>query len=171
MKCRICGCENEDTNRYCKVCGAELKHKSEVQQTGIIKCLACGADNLAGASTCNTCGMHLKSQPSMVDSPAYQKHATVSMVLGIVALACDILCCTFLASLPLAIVSIVFGAKSVKDVNNRTQAIVGIVLSIISLVGFLVITISIIGVLSDPEFMEQIQGQFEGQQQMFNLFR
>ena len=68
--------------------------------------------------------------------------AIVSMILGLVAIA---FCCAYYITIPCAIISIVFGAISLKNnEKGRGMAIAGLVLSITALI-FIVIVLATAG--------------------------
>lgn len=56
-----------------------------------------------------------------------------SMVLGIISLACILIPFGILASIPLAILAIIFGSQARKDNHNDGKAQAGIILGIVSL--------------------------------------
>lgn len=77
---------------------------------------------------------------------------TLSIVFGIAS----ILCCFPIVTIPAAVAGIIFGVQGLKT-EKRTLAIVGIVLSVIGLIGSLIN--AILGAyfaVSDPEFLENL---------------
>ena len=58
MKCIECGREIEDNKKFCKYCGAPVKHQSNPAEklASTTKCQRCGATLKLGTAFCTQCG-------------------------------------------------------------------------------------------------------------------
>lgn len=132
-------------------------------------CPFCQTELSAGDKVCPTCGAPVTEAPAVQpkveitydESPVEavdpgKKSGTVAMVLGIVAAVIAVMgcCCAYISFLPLpiaivgAIMSLVAMSKSKKAGFKNTNALVGLILSLVSLLLTLAMLIYIIIVIA-----------------------
>ncbi len=105
-------------------------------------CPNCGKELMEGADICTNCGKVLNKSNSQNNIEDLDKKANTGFILGLVSIIAWILP---IAGYPVTICGIVFCSKGLKSSNNKTKAIIGLVLSIIFLLATL--TNSVLGVL------------------------
>ena len=105
-------------------------------------CANCGKEVSEGQDICLGCGMALNKKSPVTPQSDPEKKANTGFILGLVSIIAWLLP---LAGYPVTICGIVFSSKGLKSTDNKTKAIVGLVLSII----FLILTLcnSIAGVI------------------------
>lgn len=170
MKCNKCGFENENNAKFCSWCGEKLQEEVSSSEK---KCVICGNVNTDDAKYCAVCGSQL-SQKLPNEDIYYQssvqntynvsedKFGTSSMVVGIVSLVTTILCCMFPLGIFGGIASTVFAIISLKkNGKNSSKAVAGLVCGIIAFVIALIVTISFVSALNDPEFLEELKKAME----------
>ena len=171
MKCTKCGFENDERAKFCNWCGEKIEAE-EVKETEK-KCVICGNVNTADAKYCAVCGSQLSTSITTsfqetnqstehIYAETEDKFGTSSMVVGIVAIATTVLCCMFPLGLFGGIASLVFGIISTKRQGKCSgKALAGIICGVAALVIGLIITISVIVALNDPEFLEELKKAME----------
>ena len=164
-KCNVCGSVNTKDAKFCSVCGSQLSPKVLNEEN---KCYICGNVNANDAKYCAVCGSQMSSKVT-VEEPIFQqsnyskvqsedKFGTSSMVVGIVALATTVVCCMFPLGIFGGIASVIFGIISIKRQGTANgKALAGLICGAIAFVLGLIVTISFIATLNDPEFLRELQ--------------
>lgn len=179
MKCNKCGFENPDSAKFCNWCGEKLdafsEQESPKEEKASKSCQICGTVNEADAKYCAVCGSQLSS--TVQEKPVYtqiqtqnqgmyvdsqDRFGTSSMVVGIVSLVSSLTCCLFALGLIGGVVAIVFSAISFKkNQGNQSKAVVGLVCGCIAALIGLILLISVIAAMNDPEMLKEIQNMLE----------
>ncbi len=182
MKCDKCGFENQDGSKFCAQCGSELVKDEIVEpKKNTVKCSICGAINDEGSPYCYVCGTQLaKNNATNTNysinsgiggyqmyetNSAADRKAQVGMVLGIISLVTGITCCLFFVSVITGLIGLIYSIIALnKKTNTQGKAIAGLVMSIIGLLIGIYMTFSLIYVLNDPAYMEELRKAIEAAQ-------
>lgn len=161
MKCKICGAENSEDAKYCKICGSELEIEvfEEEKAKGKV-CPKCGAINSDDSNYCKVCAAKL-GYPSVFSPNEKNDSATSSLVVAIISISCDVICCLFPLALIIGIVSLVMSIIQLIKVSEKEKgkAIAALIISIIAIIIAFVFIYSTYLVLSNPEFWEKYYEQ------------
>ena len=82
MKCVSCDCENLESAKFCRRCGAKLELSATVTQAASsVQCIACGFNNKALARFCAKCGTSMTgvASPLPVESRAVRTPTAPSL--------------------------------------------------------------------------------------------
>lgn len=170
--CNICGAENASDAMFCQKCGSSFGGRTEkiksvnADFSGKKKCRICGHENESSEVYCKLCGSQLDDKPySSQNTNNYQTKSTSSsagLVLGIVSAVSSITCCLFLVSIITGVIGIIVSAIALKnEKGNKSKHIIGLVLSIIGLAIGLIMLVSVIGTMNNPEFWEEYKKMLE----------
>ena len=111
----------------------------------------------------STTGAQVNRTAFDVSANVTNSKATASLVLGIIALISNCICCCLPVSLILSVISLILSISSKKkDPNNKMngKAIAGLVCSIVAIVAYIitliVVILSITSTILDPEFQNEL---------------
>lgn len=141
------------------------------------KCQLCGLENTDDKIICSQCGGRLNMQQLFVEKQHHNDPKTymhmqnvksaknkgvASLIIGIISLIFMVL---FPLSLILAIISIVLGIIAISQLNQSNErkgiAIGGVTVSIITVIIMTLIIFFLIFIVSDEEFMQEIDREIE----------
>lgn len=134
MKCTVCGADLNEGQSYCSYCGTKVEEQVSDQTVAEEVFQEQNTDvsdvNQPVLTEETAVPFEDSISPAPTNTEAVDKSALLGMIFGIISFT---LCCI---GLPTGIIGIVNSAKGLRSTSRKAMAIVGLILSILSVVLF-----------------------------------